>query len=338
MRGLRPVLLLALGAVPVAPAVAQTPPPAPPVQTEIALDLQKVGSVDRAVTFAGKAFRVTGTVTPFVAGQQVRLRAYRGTQLISAKTRQIVPSASGEVGLFRAEFTSSAPGNVRVGVTHAPTAEMSYARARTDKVAVIGTSSGPGRSGFTVKVMQGLLRDVGYVPGRYGVYDDRTARAVLAFRKVSGLARVKTASRTALRRMLDGGGVFRVRFPEKGRHVEADLGAQVLALIDGDEVERIYPISSGKPSTPTVLGSWRVYYRIRGLSSKGLVHPSFFTGGYAIHGWRSVPTYPASHGCLRVPIPDALSIFRWIRMGTWVSTYYRDGKKRSPKRISNPGP
>lgn len=331
MRRLLPVLALALLA---APAHAQTAP----VKADIDLDVQKVGTVERAVTFTGKTWRVSGTVTPFVAGQQVRIRVYRGKQIVSAKTKRIVASTSGTVGLFRAEFRSEVPGKLRVGVTHVPTPEMAYAHASTEPVHVIRTALNPGDTGYSVKVMQLLLKDIGYVPGRYGVYDDRTARAVLAFRKISGLTRITTAPRIVLRRMYNGGGVFRVRFPEKGRHVEADLGAQVLALIDGDEVERIYPISSGKPSTPTVLGSWRVYYRILGLSSKGLVHPSFFTGGYAIHGWPEVPTYPASHGCLRVPIPDALSIYRWIRMGTWVSTYYRDGKTRTAKRIKNPGP
>ncbi len=48
---------------------------------------------------------------------------------------------------------------------------------------------------------------------------------------------------------------------------------------------------------------------------------SYFIRGYAIHGYASVPTYNASHGCLRVPIPDAASIFRWIRYGTPVDTY-----------------
>ena len=29
--------------------------------------------------------------------------------------------------------------------------------------------------------------------------------------------------------------------------------------------------------------------------------PSYFVGGYAVHGSDSVPTYPASHGCVRIP-------------------------------------
>ncbi|MEO6496540.1 MAG: L,D-transpeptidase [Solirubrobacteraceae bacterium] len=338
MGHLRPLLLLALAVVPAAQASAQSPPPAAPAKAKIALDLQKVGFVDRAVAFTGKAFRVRGTVTPFVAGQRVRLRAYRGKQLVSAKIKPIVASETGQVGLFRAEFKTKFPGNLRVGVTHVRTAEMAFAHARTDKVAVIGTSSEPGRTGHTVKVMQGLLREAGYVTGRYGVYDDRTARAVHAFRKMSGLARTFTASRVVLRRLLNGGGRFQVRFPQHGHHVEADLTHQVLALIDDGKVERLYPMSSGAPSTPTILGSYRVYLKGAGTNAKGMVHSSFFIRGYAIHGYASVPPYPASHGCLRVPVPDAWSIFSWVRHGDYVDTYYRSGTHRSGKPGASVGP
>ena len=43
---------------------------------------------------------------------------------------------------------------------------------------------------------------------------------------------------------------------------------------------------------------------------KGMVDSNYFIRGYAIHGYAEVPTYAASHGCLRVPIPDAAAIYR----------------------------
>ena len=332
MRRLLPVLLLL--ALPAAASAQE------PVKADIDLDLQKVGTVERAVTFTGKAFRVQGTVTPFVAGQTVRIRVTRGKQVVSAKTKKIVATSSGAVGLFRAEFRTKIPGKLKVRVTHDANEAMAAAEAVSDPVFVIRRSLAPGDVGYSVKVMQILLKDLGYVPGRYGIYDDRTARAVLAFRKVSGLSRITTASQTVLRRMHNGGGVFHVRYPELGHHVEADIGNQVMALIDKGKPVRIYHISSGAPSTPTVLGRWRTYRKDLGTNSLGMVHSSYFTGGYAIHGYHSVPTYNASHGCLRVPVPDAWSIYNWIQMGDWVATYYRkpgEGKGRD-KRIKNPGP
>jgi lipoprotein-anchoring transpeptidase ErfK/SrfK len=52
-----------------------------------------------------------------------------------------------------------------------------------------------------------------------------------------------------------------------------------------------------------------------------MVFASYFTGGYAIHGYASVPVFPASHGCLRVPVPDAVPICRWVAMGDRVDVY-----------------
>ncbi|MFL5845635.1 MAG: L,D-transpeptidase family protein [Solirubrobacteraceae bacterium] len=344
MRRLLPVLILAFAAV---PAQAQTttpePPPAPapapaPVKAKMKLDLQKVGTVERAVTFTGKAFRVSGTVTPYVAGQEVRVRVYRGKQLVSAKTKKIKPSNSGTVGLFRAEFRTKVPGRLRAGVTHVRTAEMAYAHGATSNINVISPGASPGATGFTVKVMQGLLRDNGYVPGHFGVYDARTARAVLAFRKMSGLARITTASRTVLRRMINGGGQFEVQYPSHGHHVEGDLTHQVLALINGNKVERLYHMSSGKPSTPTVLGHFAVYSKTPGTNSHGMIDSSYFIGGYAVHGYESVPTYPASHGCLRVPPEDAYAIYSWIGLGDKVDVYYRSGHHKKPKPSPNAGP
>jgi hypothetical protein len=273
-----------------------------------------------------------------VPGQVVHVRVYLGKGMVMAKTKKVLAPQNGTAGQFVADFKTSLRGRMRIGVTHDATKQMRYAHARTEPLNVIAPEASPGQATFTVEVLQRLLRDLGYVPGARGIYDDRTARAVLAFRKMSGLARITTASRTVLRRLINGGGKFEVRYPGHGHHVEADISHQVLALIDGDTVERLYPMSSGKPSTPTVLGNYKVYGKVPGTNSHGMVHSSFFIGGYAIHGYADVPTYPASHGCLRVPIPDAWSIFSWVKTGDRVDTYYRSGKHRKIKPSPNAGP
>jgi peptidoglycan hydrolase-like protein with peptidoglycan-binding domain len=173
-----------------------------------------------------------------------------------------------------------------------------------------------------VRTLQRRLKPLGYVVGAPGQFDARTARAVLAFRKVSGMARTQLADEDVFRRLAHGGGRFKVRFPKHGKHVEADLSLQVLALIRGAKVERIYPISSGKPSTPTILGTFKVYSKTPGTNAKGMVFSSYFRGGYAIHGYAEVPVFPASHGCLRTPVPDAVSIYNWIAFGDIVDVYY----------------
>jgi lipoprotein-anchoring transpeptidase ErfK/SrfK len=135
------------------------------------------------------------------------------------------------------------------------------------------------------------------------------------------MSRTVFASAEVFRRLRRGQGRFRVRFPGHGRHAEADLSRQVLALVDGGRVRHIYPTSSGSPATPTVLGSFRVYRKDFGTNAKGMLHSSYFIRGYAIHGYASVPVYPASHGCLRVPLEEAFYIFSWLRYGDRVDVY-----------------
>jgi hypothetical protein len=191
-------------------------------------------------------------------------------------------------------------------------------RAPAQWLAVLG----PDLSSRTmVRLFQKGLAKLHYAVPRSGSFDSGTARAVMAYRKVRGMARTYSATREIVRDVLRGRGAFDVRYPRDGRHVEADLSRQVMALIEGDKVRRIYHISSGSPYTPTVLGRFRVYRKSPGTNAKGMVHSTYFIGGYAIHGYASVPNYPASHGCLRVPIPNAQQIFNWVDIGDPIFLY-----------------
>jgi lipoprotein-anchoring transpeptidase ErfK/SrfK len=112
----------------------------------------------------------------------------------------------------------------------------------------------------------------------------------------------------------------------------------VLAEIEpGGRVRKIYTTSSGKPSTPTVIGRFQVYEKTPGENSEGMVDSNYFIRGYAIHGYAEVPTYAASHGCLRVPIPDAPAIYAWVQTGTPVDVYNEDGGGSARVR-NNAGP
>jgi lipoprotein-anchoring transpeptidase ErfK/SrfK len=95
-------------------------------------------------------------------------------------------------------------------------------------------------------------------------------------------------------------------------------------------------MSSGKPSTPTVVGSFRFYMRGPGYNAKGMYFSTYFIRGYAIHGYAEVPTYAASHGCLRVPIPSAISIYKWISLGDRIFVYTKG--KGSTRVLPNAGP
>ncbi|MDX6655509.1 MAG: hypothetical protein QOH62_302 [Solirubrobacteraceae bacterium] len=311
------------------PAAAQDqpvppPPPAPqpapaPAGGQLTVTPDQVGK--KAIVLVGKHWRVRGEVVPYVEGQTVAVRFFRSGKKILAKQVAVTPGASGKAGHFVVPFTTKVPGTITVRATKLASATQLELKAQAKQVLVLPQHVTSGSSGEAVRILQRQLKALGYVPGRRGVFDERTARAVLAFRKVSGLARTSVADRVVFKRLAAGGGVFKPRFPSHGRHVEADLSRQVVVLLVGKQVERIYPTSSGKPSTPTILGHFRFYSKVPGYNAKGMYFSTFFIRGYAIHGYHDVPVYNASHGCLRVPIPDAYSIYQWVRIGDRIDVY-----------------
>jgi hypothetical protein len=196
----------------------------------------------------------------------------------------------------------------------------------------------PGNHGPAVRLLQDELARLRYAVPVSGRFDEATGRAVLAFRKVVGLERIESANAGVFQRLQHGAGRFHVRYPRDGSHVEADLSKQVLAEIEkGGRVRRIYTMSSGKPSTPTVLGRFQVYSKTPGTNSEGMVDSNYFIRGYAIHGYAEVPPYAASHGCLRIPIPDAPAVFAWVQVGYPVDVYTDNGRGSRTVR-SDAGP
>jgi peptidoglycan hydrolase-like protein with peptidoglycan-binding domain len=204
---------------------------------------------------------------------------------------------------------------------HSATAEQAGASSKRARVGAVAATAGTGSSGEKVRLLQILLRRLAYVAPLSGKYSSGTARGVLAFRKVNHMSRSGGANRAIFRKLFAGQGGFKLRYPKAGKHVEADLSMAVLVLAQGGKPRQIYTTSPGKPSTPTVRGAFRFYRKSPGTNSHGMVHSSYFHGGYAIHGYASVPPYPASHGCLRVPIPDARRIYDQITLGEQIFVY-----------------
>jgi peptidoglycan hydrolase-like protein with peptidoglycan-binding domain len=306
-----------------ATALGQAPPaPAPSAPGAISLKLERIHRVGSdVVVLRGDSVRVRGLVKPFVPGQSVTVRLYRGGKKLSAKALTVKQIRGGATGGFVASLKAGRSGALTVRASHRATEAQATMVSKASRLLVLTPRAAPGARGPLVRLLQNRLAGLHYSVPLSGQFDAATARAVVAYRKVRGLSRVAYASSSVVRGLLAGRGAFKVRFPDHGRHVEADLSRQVLALIEGGRVYRIFTTSSGKASTPTVLGRFRVYSKTIGRNAKGMVDSSYFIGGYAIHGFVSVPTFPASHGCLRVPIPNARSIFNWLRYGDRVDVY-----------------
>jgi hypothetical protein len=304
------------------PAPTPTPPPAPaPAGGAMTIKLERVTRVGRDdVVLRGDRVRVRGAVAPYVPGQTAVVRLYRGRKKLAAKAAEIKPVPGTPNGAFVLTL-KPATGRLTVRAGHRATAAQVTMAAKARRLLVVAPRASPGARGPIVRLIQSRLARLRYVVSRSGTFDASTARAVVAYRKVRGMSRVAVASRSVVRGLLARRGSFRPKYPKHGKHVEVDLSRQVMVLMRGRRVDRIYGVSSGKASTPTVLGRFRVYSKTIGTNSLGMVDSSYFIGGYAVHGYVSVPTFPASHGCVRVPIPNARSIYNWLRIGDRVDVY-----------------
>jgi peptidoglycan hydrolase-like protein with peptidoglycan-binding domain len=304
--------LLALGA---APAAAQGP-----VAGAAGYKL-KGGIATEKVRYYAPAQQVVmrGRVRPAVPGEILTLYAIRKGKA-TKKIRRRVRNG----GRFEFEFKVGKPGLVRLVVKHRASAAQQAFRTERQMIQVVDWEAGVGERGLKVLLLQRALLKEGFATPVNGYYDDATARGVLAFRKTNELGRDGYAMKQVYAMLMRGEGAYKLRYPKagkNGKHVEFDWSRQVVVLARGGKPYRTYHTSSGTPATPTVFGSYRFYLKTPGTNSLGMVHSAYFIGGYAIHGYASVPNFPASHGCLRVPIPNALAIFNWIDIGDPIFTY-----------------
>jgi hypothetical protein len=257
---------------------------------------------------------VTGTVSPFVPGQRVEVSFFRNGKRIERK-RVRVSRGKRKVGVFRARIRIDAAGKYAASARHAPTARLGGDRTVRKSWRVSFPALSRGKCGDVVVGFKKAIRKLGYIVNRGRCFGGKTARGVLAYRKVNGMTRSSRAGRGLVKRVFAGRGAYRVRHPGAGRHVEVPISKQVLVFAKGDRPLAVYPVSSGKSSTPTVTGHFQFIRTEPGYNSHGMYYSFYFYGGYAVHGYASVPDYPASHGCVRTFIADQPEIYERIEFG-----------------------
>jgi len=326
-----PLLVVSLALAPAAHAQIPTPTPQPtpqpsPPPTTPAAGAALSSKLGSGLSYRGKRYIlkgerlvVTGTLKPFVEGQRVAVEVFRKGKRIGRKSTKVLQS--GKNGKFRVVLRPRRPGWLGIRAVHKANKKQKAAKSTKLFAYSIRPSAHVGSSGAKVRLLQHALARLHYVTSHGGYFDDATGRALIAYRKVSGYARTTSANRKIYRRLFNGKGGYKLRYPSAGRHVEFDWSRQVLVLADNGAPERIYHASSGKPSTPTVFGTFRFYRKSPGTNAEGMVDSNYFIRGYAIHGYASVPTYAASHGCIRVPVPVAASIYNWISLGETIYVY-----------------
>jgi hypothetical protein len=155
---------------------------------------------------------------------------------------------------------------------------------------------------------------VGAVDSSFGL---DTRDAVVAFQKLHGLPRTGSVD-PRFWRILSTASTPRARYP--GDHIEVSKRLQVLFVVRGGRVILISHVSTGATgNTPT--GRWQVYSKVPGWLPDGMFDSSFFLRGFAIHGYPTVPFYPGSHGCVRVPVWLAPRVYGYDPPGSTIYIY-----------------
>jgi lipoprotein-anchoring transpeptidase ErfK/SrfK len=260
--------------------------------------------------------RVSGTVHPARAGDTVRVQLVHRGRVVATHS-PVIRAAGG----FSTTFPIRDDGTFRVRVSYDADDLLRCTKTSNAKTTPLPDLHEGQRNGF-VLLLERRLRDLHYhLTGVDRHFDFRTADAVMAFRKVQRMPRNHSVT-IALWRALANPRRIAPRSHTDGLHIEVDQTRQVLATVRDGHVEAIIHVSTGKPSTPTIDGTFHVDRKIAGYSPHSLYYPSYFDGNRAIHGWPDVPSYNASHGCVRVPYWTAKWIFGLAPIGTKVIVYH----------------
>lgn len=180
--------------------------------------------------------------------------------------------------------------------------------------------SAQGSSGSNIAVLQQRLLDLGFwVQAADGNYGLTTQQAVMAYQKWNGLSPsgkvdAPTAQRLSIPNCRPTATI------KSGDALEVDKGKQLALFVVGGKLLWVINTSTGggyfyeetdkvnggrvTGTAITTNGTFHIYRVSDDPAYHGtlgtLYRPRFIVGGIAMHGYPSVPNYPASHGCVRV--------------------------------------
>jgi hypothetical protein len=239
-----------------------------------------------------------------------RLLPARAGRLVLRSRGRDVRVRVGSAGRFRVRVPARWGPNVTGRVSLAPS--RGYVAAwRRVRLRLAYASLRIGSHGPSVLALKQRLRELRYaLPSVDSGFGYGTYEAVLAFQKVHGLPRTGRVDARLWRRL------WRSSVPQprvrRGDYIEVDKSRQTLMEVRSGKVVNVVHVSTGATGN-TPVGTWRVYREVYGWDWV-LYHPMYFLRGFAIHGYPSVPTWPASHGCVRVPLWIASQLReRWGR-------------------------
>jgi hypothetical protein len=305
--------VVAVLALPAAAAAAPKPQPKPAPVPEATVKID-VGHLHGGRADIYDTVPVHGTISPYVPGQKVEVTFYLdGHRLVSHQVA--VSKGGGETGSFDSSVVVKEDGKYAVAAKHKANAALGGDSTVRKSWKVSFPSLHPGECSRVVEGFKKAMATMGYAAGGGKCFNGRLGREVLAYRKVNDMNRSQKAGAGLVKKVFGGKGGYRPKYPDAGEHAEVPLGKQVLVLIKKGRPFAIYPVSTGKPSTPTITGHYHFYRQEPGYNSEGMYYSFYWHNGYAVHGYHEVPNYAASHGCVRTFIADQPRIYEQLHYG-----------------------
>jgi hypothetical protein len=300
-------------ALPATAAAAPKPQPKPLPAADATVKIE-VGHLHGGRADIYDTVPVHGTLSPYVPGQKVEVTFYLdGHRLVSHQVA--VSKGGGETGSFDSSVVVKEDGKYVVAAKHKANAALGGDSTVRKSWKVSFPSLHPGECSRVVEGFKKAMATMGYAAGGGKCFNGRLGREVLAYRKVNDMNRSQKAGAGLVKKVFGGKGGYRPKYPDAGEHAEVPLGKQVLVLIKKGRPFAIYPVSTGKPSTPTITGHYHFYRQEPGYNSEGMYYSFYWHNGYAVHGYHEVPNYAASHGCVRTFIADQPRIYEQLHYG-----------------------
>ena len=258
---------------------------------------------------------VSGRVAPRHSNDPITVKLLRNGKVV--RTQRVRLNRRSQ---FKTTFSIKKPGRYRSRAVF-DDADHIAGIDRTVTRSTALPSLSIGSDGAYVARLERRLVELGYhLEGVDSSYDRRTYDAIIAFNKVQGRSRVGSVSESTWRALAEPK-IPRPRYKNPNFHIEVDQTKQVLYVVKDNRITDILHVSTGAGGA-TRNGTFTFHREVNGYSGGGLYYPTYFDGLRAIHGWPEVPTYNASHGCVRVPMWAAKWAFDLVELGDKIRIYY----------------
>jgi hypothetical protein len=303
-------------------------PPAQPNETRTSEEIDRAARLAQHRGSWRRRAVVTTIVVVLVVGGGVGAYAFVANSQDASGAAAVSPTSATAPSTTRPTTTTTAP----------PTTTTTIPPVVQPKDQVLpdpGNGIRIGNRGPSVFIYEARMKQLHFDPGHVDdVFDQDTQYAVSTVQKYFGLPRTG---------VIDQGVDFALTHfhytPQEPKsepdRVEIDLDKQVLTLYTNWQPQLLTTTSTGSGEhfcggvdgcqyaiTPT--GHFHFYDLIRGWQKGKLGtmwNPYYFNGSDAVHGLDSVPNYPASHGCARIPMHVADYFYTLVHQGESVFVF-----------------